>query len=145
MKLNRTVMALAAAALVMAPLIASAQGNGKKGGADSQRRAQVERSQRDLDRDRLRTHDRLGAAQQDRDRIQDRTNAPDDAKQEQARMYGYDLMSDAERNAYHERIRKATSAQERERIEAQHRMEMQIRAKNRNMELDEAGKPVREE
>lgn len=145
MKLNRTVMTLAAAALVMAPLIATAQGNGKKGGADPQKRAQVERSQRDLDRDRLRTHDRMGAAEQDRDRIQDRTRAPEDAKQEQARMYGYELMSDAERNAYRERIRSATNAEERERIEAQHRMEMQIRAKNRNMELDEAGESVREE
>ncbi|MBT8106796.1 MAG: hypothetical protein KJP17_01075 [Gammaproteobacteria bacterium] len=145
MKLNRIVMALVAGALLMAPLIAAAQGSGNKGGADSQKRAQVDRSQRDLDRDRLRTHDRLGAAEQDRDRIQDRTKAPDDAKQEQARMYGYDLMSDAERNAYRERIRSAASAEERERIEAQHRMEMQIRAKNRNMELDAAGKPVREE
>jgi hypothetical protein len=140
-------MALAAAALVMVPPIATAQGNGSSNGnrTDPQKRAQVERSQRDLDRDRLRTHDRLGATEQDRDRIQDRTKAPDDAQHEQARMYGYDLMSDAERNAYRERIRKATGAEERERIEAQHRMEMQIRAKNRNMELDEAGKPVREE
>jgi hypothetical protein len=140
-------MALAAAALVLAPLIATAQGNGSSNGnrADPQKRAQVERAQRDLDRDRLRTHDRLGAAEQDRDRTQDRTKAPDDAKQEQARMYGYDLMNDAERDAYRERVRKATSAEEREQIEAQHRMEMQIRAKNRNMELDDAGKPVRED
>jgi len=144
MKLNTTLLTLLAGALVAAPPLAIAQHNGNKGASDSQKRAQVERSQRDLDRDRLRTHDRLGRADQDRDRTQDRTHAPDEANQ-QSNIYGYDLMNDAERDAYRERVQGATSAEERERIEAQHRMEMQIRAKNRNIELDESGKPVPEE
>jgi Ni/Co efflux regulator RcnB len=143
MKIKSTVMLLVTSALVAAPLVSAAQGNGNKG-ADSQKRAQVERSQRDLDRDRLRTHDRLGVAQHDRDRTQDRTKAPGEANQEQANIYGFDLMNDTERDAYRERIRTAESAEERQRIEAQHRMEMQIRARNRNIELDEAGKPVKE-
>lgn len=147
MKINSTVMVLVTSALLAAPLVSIAQGsdNGNNNkGADSQKRAQVERAQRDLDRDRLRTHDRLGAAQQDRDRIQDRTKAPEDAKQQQSNFYGYDLMNDEERDAYRERMRTAKSIEEQERIEAQHRIEMQIRARNRNIELDESGKPVAE-
>ena len=139
MKLNPLVVTLVASALVAAPAAALAQGNGNanKGATDSQKRAQVERSQRDLDRDRLRT--------QDRDRIQDRIHAPDDAKREQARMYGYGLMTDAEREAYHARLMKAETAEEREQIKARHREEMQIRARERNVEVDENGDPIPEE
>ncbi len=59
-------------------------------------------------------------------------------------MYGYDLMTDAERTAYRERIMNAETRQDREQIEAQHRHEMQVRAKNRNIEIDDAGKPIKE-
>ena len=145
MRIIPIVVTLVASALVAAPAASIAQGSGNdnKGAADSQKRAQVERSQRDLDRDRLRTQDRLGDTQQDRDRIQDRTNAPDDAKQ--AQIYGYQLMDDAERKAYRERIMNANSAEERHRIEAQHREEIQVRARNRNIKLDETGDPVPED
>lgn len=146
MKLNPIVVTLLASALVAAPLaaLAQGQGSGNKGANDSQKRAQVERSQRDADRERLRTRDRLGVAEHDRERIQDRTNAPDDAKQEQ-RMYGYDLMSDAERSAYRERIMNATNAEEREKIKAQHRKEIQVRARSRNIEIDDTGNPIPED
>ena len=147
MRIIPIVVTLIASALVAAPAASIAQGSGNdnKGAADSQKRAQVERSQRDLDRDRLRTQDRLGDTQQDRDRIQDRTNAPDDAKQEQAQMYGYQLMDDAERKAYRERIMNANSAEERHRIEAQHREEIQVRARNRNIKIDDKGDPIPED
>jgi len=135
MKFNRTLVILAASALVAAPAAAVAQGNGNKGATDAQKRAQVERSQRDMDRDRLRT--------QDRDRTQDRIHAPGDAKQ--GRMYGYGLMSDAEREAYQARLAKAETAEEREQIKAQHRKEMEVRARERNIEVDENGNPVPED
>ena len=135
MRFNRMVVTLVASALVAAPAAAVAQGNGNKGAADAQKRAQVERSQRDLDRDRLRT--------QDRDRTQDRIHAPDDAKQ--ARMYGYGLMTDAEREAYQARLAKAETAEEREQIKAQHRKEMEVRARERNIEVDDNGDPITED
>jgi hypothetical protein len=143
MRIIPIVVTLVASALIAAPAASVAQGNGNKGATDSQKRAQVERSQRDLDRDRLRTQDRLGDTQQDRDRIQDRTNAPDDAKQ--AQIYGYQLMDDAERKAYRERIMNANSAEERHRIEAQHREEIQVRARNRNIKIDDKGDPIPED
>lgn len=146
MKLSTIAVTLLASALIAAPVVALAQGSGNsnKGAADSQKRAQVERSQRDLDRDRLRTRDRPGATEQDRDRIQDRTNAPDDAKQDEARMYGHDLMNDAEREAYRARIMNAKNAEQQEQIKAQHRKEIQVRARNRNIEIDEMGNPIPE-
>jgi len=135
MRFNRTLAILVASALVAAPAAAVAQGNGNKGATDAQKRAQVERSQRDMDRARLRT--------QDRDRTQDRIHAPDDAKQ--GRMYGYGLMTDAEREAYQARLAKAETAEEREQIKAQHRKEMEVRARERNIEVDENGNPVPED
>lgn len=135
MRFNRMVVTLVASALVAAPAAAVAQGNGNKGATDAQKRAQVERSQRDLDRDRLRT--------QDRDRTQDRIHAPGDAKQ--GRMYGYGLMTDAEREAYQARLAKAETAEEREQIKAQHRKEMEVRARERNIEVDENGDPIPED
>jgi hypothetical protein len=135
MRFNRTLAILVASALVAAPAAAVAQGNGNKGATDAQKRAQVERSQRDLDRDRLRT--------QDRDRTQDRIHAPGDAQQ--GRMYGYGLMTDAEREAYQARLAKAETAEEREQIKAQHRKEMEVRAQERNVKVDENGDPIPEE
>lgn len=136
MRFNRMVVTLVASALVAAPAAAVAQGNGNgnKGATDAQKRAQVERSQRDLDRDRLRT--------QDRDRTQDRIHAPDDAKQGQ--MYGYGLMTEAEREAYQARLAKAETAEEREQIKAQHRKEMDVRARERNIQVDDNGDPIPE-
>lgn len=145
MKTKRLVTAVVAMAMAMTSVAALAQGNGGgKGNANAQQRAQVERTQRDFDRDRMRARDRMGAAQHDRDRIQDRTHAPENAGGNENNIYGYDLMSNAERTAYRERIMKAESRKEREQIEAQHRHEMQVRAKNRNVELDESGKPTKE-
>lgn len=143
MRINPIVVTLVASALVAAPTAVIAQGNGNKGATDSQKRAQVERRQRDFDRDSMRTRSRLDAAA--RDRAQDRIHAPDDAQQEQARIYGYGLMNDAERKTYRERVMTATSSEERERIEAQHRKEMQVRARERNVEIDEMGNPILED
>ena len=146
MKLRSILVTVFASALVAAPLAAVAQGNGnaKQGATDSQKRAQVERSQRDLDRDRLQTRDRSGLAEQDRKRVQDRTNAPDNAKP-QEQMYGYNLRTEDERVAYRERLMKADGAAEQEQIKAQHREEIQVRARNRNIEIDDSGNPVPED
>jgi hypothetical protein len=125
-----------AAALALVPA-AAISGNGPQHGADKQapqHRAQAERGQRHMGSERLRQHDRSGVAQHDRDRIQDRTHAPDNAQQDANNIYGYDLMSEEERNAYRERIQNAENQKEREQIEAQHRHEMQIRAANKDAE-----------
>jgi hypothetical protein len=139
------VATLLCSALVAAPAIASAQQSGNRNGAEAQQRAQVERSQRDLDRDRLRDRDRITDPAQDRDRIQDRTHAPDEAKQAEERVYGHELMTDAERLAYQERLKNAATAEEREQVMAQHREEIQVRARNRNIQIDDKGNPVRED
>lgn len=147
MRTRTIVTTLVVGALIAAPVIASAQQSGKRNGAEAQQRAQVERVQRDLDRDRFqdRDRDRITEPDQDRDRIQDRTHAPDEAKQAEERIYGHELMTDAERLAYQERLRNASTVQEREQVMAQHRDEIQVRARNRNIQIDEAGNPVRED
>jgi hypothetical protein len=54
-------------------------------------------------------------------------------------------MSDEERDAYRERVRNLSGDEEREQFMAQHREEMQKRARNRNIKLDASGNPVRED
>ncbi|MDJ0794516.1 MAG: hypothetical protein QNI98_09750 [Woeseiaceae bacterium] len=148
MKTKALITTTVAVAMALTSAAALAQGNGgSKGGdrgANAQQRAQVERGQRDFDRDRMRDRDRIAAPQHDRDRVKDRTKAPENAGFNENNIYGYNLMTDAERTAYRERIMNAESRQEREQIEAQHRLEMQVRAKNRNIKIDEAGKPIKE-
>ena len=148
MKTKTFITTVVATAMALTSAAAIAQGNGGgnggQGGASAQQRAQVERGQRDPDRDRMRDRDRIAAPQHDRDRIQDLTKAPDSAGFNENNVYGHDLMSDEERDAYRERVMNAETRQEREQIEAQHRHEMQIRAKNRNVELDDAGNPIKE-
>lgn len=143
MRTRTIVTALTVGALVVTPALAFAQQSGNRNGTEAKQRAQVERVQRDIDRDRVR--ERAGVAEHDRDRIQDRTNAPEDAKQAQQNIYGYNLMSDEERDAYRERIRNASNEQEREQLMAQHREKIQTRARNRNIKIDANGNPVPEE
>jgi hypothetical protein len=143
MRTRTIITALAVGALVVTPALVSAQQSGNRNSTEAKQRAQVERVQRDIDRDRVR--ERAGVAEHDRDRTQDRTNAPEDAKQAQQNIYGYNLMSDEERDAYRERIRNASNEQEREQLMAQHREEIQTRARNRNIKIDESGNPVRED
>jgi hypothetical protein len=54
-------------------------------------------------------------------------------------------MTDAEREAYQARLAKAETAEEREQIKAQHRKEMEVRARERNIEVDENGDPIPED
>jgi hypothetical protein len=143
---TRTLIAtLAFGALLATPAIAAAQGSGNRDGnrdsTEAKQRAQVERVQRDLDRDRMRSQDRTGVQQHDRDRIQDRTKAPEDALQAEERIYGNQLMSEQERLQYREQLMNAESEQAREQLKAQHKEKMQVRARNRNIKLDEAGDP----
>ena len=147
MRTRTFVATLFAAALIAAPAAGLAgQGQGQRQGADRQapqHRAQAERGQRDMGADRMRLHDRAGTADQDRihdqDRVrdQDRIHAPVGTQQDANNIYGYKLMSEDERNAYQERIRKAGSQLEREQIEAQHRHEMQVRAAAKGVTIEE--------
>ena len=149
MKTRSSIMALVVGALIAAPTIAAAQGsgngNGKRNGSEAQQRAQVERVQRDLERDRFHDRQRINDPAQDRDRIQDRTKAPDEARQAENRIYGYELMTGEERFAFQERLRNMATEQERQQFLAQHREEIQVRARTRNIKLDDRGNPVRED
>ena len=142
MKTSTLITVLFAMALLVTPLIAlgqgQGQGQGQRYGADKpppQERAQVERGQRDMGSDRLRQQDRLGTAEHDRDRIQDRTHAPDDARQQQNNIYGYDLMTEQERTEHQQPMRSMTTEQERAAYRARHHEEMQRRAREQGVAI----------
>ena len=139
MRTQTTISVLAAAAIVLVSASALAQGRHGQGGAQPAQRAQVERGQRDFDRDRLRDRDSVTNPERDRDRIQDqdRTHAPDKAPFGDKDVYGGEYMSVEERNQYREQLRLTESNPEaRTKLEAQHQEKMQQRANAQGKTLD---------
>ncbi len=153
--------ALLAAAVVLLPIDGFAQGRGPGGGgngAGAQERAQVERGQTDRDRDRVRDQDRThqpatapaheGAQSkqqkqaQQREQVQEQKqiHEPGTGKGPDSDIYGHELMSVQERNQYREQLRLVESDPEKKtRFEAQHREQMQSRAKAQGAVIDDAG------
>lgn len=139
MRIQMTISILTATALLLASMSALAQGRHGQGGAQApaQDRAQIERGQRDFDRDRLQDRDRTTNPSRDRDRDQDRTHAPDNASFGDKDVYGGEFMSVEERNQYREQLRLTESDPEaRTKLEAQHQERMQQRAKAQGKTLE---------
>ena len=144
MKTRTTISILTVTAFALASFSAAAQGRHGQGGAQPQDRAQVERGQKDFDRDRLRDRDRITNPAQDRDRVrdQDRTHAPDKAKLGANGIYGGEFMSVEERNQYREQLRLTESdPKARTKFMAQHQEEMQVRAKQKGVQINDAPEP----
>ena len=57
------------------------------------------------------------------------------AAQEQQQVYGWQLMSQQERNEYHEKMRNMKTNEERERFRMEHHEMMRKRAEERGMKL----------
>jgi hypothetical protein len=74
------------------------------------------------------------AADQARD--QDQTRAQDQIRDQD--IYGSQMMTAQERNEYRNKMRAAKTAQERERIRAEHHEQMKMRAKERGVTLPDA-------
>ena len=155
--------ALLVAAMVLAPIDGFAQGQGSgRGGsqAQSQDKAQVERGQTDRDRDRVRDQDRThqpatapayaGAGAQERKQEQKQAQehkqeqkqayAPGTASGPDSDIYGHELMSVQERNRYREQLKLVESDPEQKtRFLAQHREQMQARAKAQGAVIGNGG------
>lgn len=80
------------------------------------------------DRDQDRMEDRVGDMDRERDRDRDR-------EQDQERIYGSQMMTPEERDAYRARLRAAKTAEERERIRKEHHELMKKRAQERGVTL----------
>lgn len=140
MEIRTSMVALAAAALAVTPLAGMAQGHGGGGGSQGQGPAQIERGARDVDRDRGRAVD--PAYDRDRARDQDRTNTPDFGYMKKRDIYGSELMTRKERKAYRKELVAAGTSEERARIEAAHREEMQVRANQQGVAIDPPGQDI---
>lgn len=86
--------------------------------------------------------DRARDRDQTRDQTQDRDYQRDqDRAHEQERIFGSQLMSEQERKEHRLQMRSAKSAEERERIRAEHHERMKLRAKERGMALPDDPPP----
>jgi hypothetical protein len=151
--------ALLAAAVVLLPIDGFAQGRGPGGGgngAGAQQRAQAERGQTDRDRDRVRDQDRIhqpaaapayeGTQSQQRKQAEEQKqiHVPGTGNGPDSDIYGHELMSAQERNQYREQLRLVQSDPEKKtRFEAQHREQMQARAKAQGFVIDD-GREIEE-
>jgi hypothetical protein len=153
--------ALLAAAVVLLPIDGFAQGRGSGGGGDqagARERAQVERGQMDHDRDRMRDRDRIHQpgmdsgqdpmqAQerkqaQEREQVQEQKqiHVPGTGNGPDSDIYGHELMSVQERNRYREQLQLVQSdPEQKNQFVAQHRQQMQARAKAQGVVIDEGG------
>ena len=139
--------ALLAAAVVLLPFDGFAQGRGQGGGGDqvrAQERAQAERGQTDRDRDRVRDQDRTHqpatapAYEGTQSQQQKQIHVPDTGNGPDSDIYGHELMTVQERNQYREQLRLVESDPEKKtRFEAQHREQMQTRAKAQGFVIDD--------
>jgi hypothetical protein len=75
------------------------------------------------------------AADQDRTRDQDQLKTQDKDQISDRQIYGSQLMTQEERNAYRTQMRNAKTAQEREQIRKQHHEQMKVRAKEKGVTL----------
>lgn len=153
--------ALLLAAVVLLPVDGFAQARGPQSGNDEagpRERAQVERGQADHDRGRVRDRDRVHQPaiepaqeqqqamerrqEQNREEVQaqNRVHAPDTGSDVDSKIYGHELMSVEERNRYREQLRLVESDPEKKtRFQAQHREQMQARAKAQGIDIDDIG------
>lgn len=86
------------------------------------------------------TQDQSQVRQQDKDRLHDKERIQEQERIElrTEEIYGYKLMSPEELNQYRERLRSTRTEEERTRLEAQHREEMQKRAQALNVKIEDA-------
>jgi len=153
--------ALLVAAMVLFPIDGIAQGRGHGQGGDqmhSRDQAQVERGQTDRDRDRMRDRDRIhqpGMApadeatqarqrnqsqQRDQAREQQQIHVPGAATGGDTDIYGHELMTVQERNRYREQLQLVEpDPEQKTRFLAQHREQMQARAKAQGVVIDDGG------
>lgn len=141
--IKQTPLVLGIALAMLASLPAHAWqhrgGGGQRAGTTAGQRGTMQqdrdRLQDRLDQDRLqdrdRTRDRL-----DQDRLQDRDRTRDrDRLDDGTAIYGSQLMTQSERDAYRSKMRSLSTTREREELRAQHHTEMQQRAKERGVTL----------
>ncbi len=155
--------ALFIAAMVLLPIDGFAQGRGQGGGGDhahARDRAQVERGQsdHDHDRDRMRDRDRIHqpamdpahdamqtqerkqGQQQKQVREQKQIHVPGTGNGPDSDIYGHEMMTVQERNRYREQLRLVESnPEEKTRFLAQHREQMQTRAKAQGVVIGDGG------
>ena len=152
---------LLAAVMVLLPIDGFTQGRGQGGGgnqAQAQERAQVERGQSEHDRDRSRDRDRVQQSAMDpaqdmttaqqREQVQERGQVQEQKQVHAAGtgngadsdIYGHELMSEQERNRYREQLRLVESdPEQKNQFLAQHREQMQARAKAQGAVIGDGG------
>jgi hypothetical protein len=132
----RTVISVLVAAVLAFTSMSSlaAQGMGGGGSSSGDRTQQMDRD-RTFDHDRMADRDRIQDQDRDQDRDRDHLNIQDPAKMKDQDIYGNEFMTNAERNQYRNELAKATSAEERNRYQAQHEKKMQERALQQGKDL----------
>jgi len=136
-----SILTLIAVAMIVAAPDVPAKGPGH-GGAQPADAAHAQQGRGDMDRDRIHAPAPGRHDIQDRQRARDRVHAPGRAPIADEDIYGHEMMSVEERNRYRERMELIGSdAEQRSRFMAEHREQMQARARAQGVTLDDARGP----
>lgn len=122
MKTQKLLNGLLIASLLSIPALSMAAMDGKGSGDMDKTKAMSK--DHDMMRDKTSAHD----AAMDRDQSKDYLN-------DGAAIYGYQMMNNAEVKQYRESLRAAKTKEERLKLMIEHRKEMQMRAKEKGVEL----------
>ncbi|WP_320819187.1 hypothetical protein [Thalassolituus sp.] len=122
MKTQKLLNGLLIASLLSIPALSMAAMDGK--GSGDMDKIKAMSKDHDMMRDKTSAHD----AAMDRDQSKDYLN-------DGAAIYGYQMMNNAEVKQYRESLRAAKTKEERLKLMIEHRKEMQMRAKEKGVEL----------
>lgn len=144
---NRVLLATGVAAVLLIPLsdsgAASIDGEGQQAGKPPASAPPRTTPQRDRLHDQAMQKDRL--KDQDRDQLRDKDQLRDrDALQSGEQVYGWQLMTEAERNTYREKMRSLHTEQEREQFRETHHQQMLERAKAQGVTLPPEPRPQKD-
>jgi|GEM_PF-7022158 len=128
MKSKILINALMVTAVLSTVQVGVAQDRQRDRDHDAQQNQQIDRA-RTFDRDRFIDRDRSIDRDSDRDRLHRQEPLHD------VEVYGRQLMTRQELYEYRERLRKATTEAERSRLHAEHRQEMQARAREQGVSI----------
>lgn len=149
MKGSRVLATLAATALVFASGAAFAQGQQgsgqqgsrqqgtqqggrQQGGGQQQMQQQKRQAERAMSQDRTMDQERLQTRERTQDRVQTQSQVHA-AKGAGAGIYGGNLMTVQERNQYRAELGALKTDEERQKYQARHREQMELRAKQRGI------------
>lgn len=128
---SRTVISILVASVLAFSSMSSFAQQGQRGGGSADRAQQVDRADRNFDREGIADRDRL----MEQERTQARERVRDPANLQDRDIYGNEFMNPDECDQYRQQLGSANTQEARQEFQAQHESKMQQRALQQGQDL----------